>query len=112
MTSDSLYLRDMDVYTLSRGYGSNFGLLRTANSDFGLQKSFKNSYLLLDGMLGEYTVEMAIGGIQIIPMTNRPQGACGGFSRSLQKLSLCGRYRSDLRGEARSVLIWRIYRPQ
>jgi LPS-assembly protein len=49
-TSDSLYLRDMDVYTLSRGYGSNFGLLRTGNSDFGLQQSFENSYLLLDGM--------------------------------------------------------------
>src|SRR2546430_7617439 len=68
-------------------------------------------YLLLDGMLGEYTVEMAIGGIQIIPMTNRPQGACGGLSPSLQKLSLCGRYRSDLRGEARSGLILRIFRP-
>jgi LPS-assembly protein len=50
MTSDSLYLRDMDVYTLSRGYGSNFGLLRTGNSDFGIQQSFENSYLLLDGM--------------------------------------------------------------
>ncbi len=52
MTSDSLYLRDMDVYTLSRGYGSNynFGLLRTGNSDFGLIQSFENSYLMLDGM--------------------------------------------------------------
>ena len=49
-TSDALYWRDMDVYTLSRGYGSNFGLLRTGNSDFGLQQSFENSYLLLDGM--------------------------------------------------------------
>jgi len=50
-TSDSLYLRDMDVYTLSRGYGSNdYGLLRTGNSDFGLQQSFENSYVLLDGM--------------------------------------------------------------
>ncbi len=51
MTSDSVYLRDMDIYTLSRGYGPNvFGLLRTGNSDFGLQQSFENSYLLLDGM--------------------------------------------------------------
>jgi hypothetical protein len=50
MTSDSVYLRDMDVYTLSRGYGSNFGLLRTGNSDFGLIQSFENSYLQLDGM--------------------------------------------------------------
>jgi LPS-assembly protein len=50
MTSDNLYLRDMDVYTLSSGYGSNFGLLRTGNSDFGLQQSFENSYVLLDGM--------------------------------------------------------------
>jgi lipopolysaccharide assembly outer membrane protein LptD (OstA) len=49
MTSDSLYLRDMDVYTLSSGYGSNFGLLRTGNSDFGLQQSFDNSFVRLDG---------------------------------------------------------------
>ena len=48
-TSDSLYLRDMDIYTLSQGYGSNFGLLRTGNSDFGLQQSFENSYVRLDG---------------------------------------------------------------
>lgn len=47
--SDSVYWRDMDVYTLSRGYGSNFGLLRTGNSDFGLQQSFEDSYLKLDG---------------------------------------------------------------
>ena len=32
-------------------------------------------YLLLDGILGEYTVETGIGGIEIIPKTNRPQGA-------------------------------------
>ncbi len=49
-TSDSLYLRDMDVYTLSQeGYGSNFGLLRTGNSDFGIQQSLENSYISLNG---------------------------------------------------------------
>jgi len=32
-------------------------------------------YLLLDGMVGEYTVETGIGGIEIVPMTNRPEGA-------------------------------------
>lgn len=47
--SDSLYLREMDLYTLSRGYGSNFSVMRTANSDFGLQQSFTNSYLRLSG---------------------------------------------------------------
>lgn len=52
MTSDSIYLRDMDVYTLSTGYrfSSDYGLLRTGNSDFGLIQSFENSYLMLDGM--------------------------------------------------------------
>ena len=50
-TSDSLYLRDMDVHTLSRqGYGFNYGLLHTGDSDFGLIRSFENSYLMLDGM--------------------------------------------------------------
>ena len=50
MATDNLYFRDMDVYTLSHGYGSNFGLLRTGNSDFGLQQTFENSYVLFDGM--------------------------------------------------------------
>ena len=48
-TSDSLYLRDMDIYTLSQGLRLEFRPLRTGNSDFGLQQSFENSYVRLDG---------------------------------------------------------------
>src|SRR5579875_1925624 len=49
--SDSLYMRDMDVYTLSRGYQmDDYGLLNSGVSDFGVQQSFENSYLLFDGV--------------------------------------------------------------
>jgi LPS-assembly protein len=66
-TSDSVYLRDMDVYTLSRGYGSNFGLLRTGNSDFGLQQSFENSYARLDGMWIQDYIQAQQFALQTMP---------------------------------------------
>ncbi|HXR37236.1 MAG TPA: LPS assembly protein LptD [Candidatus Binataceae bacterium] len=66
-TSDSLYLRDMDLYTLSQGYGSNFGLLRTGNSDFGLQQSFENSYARLDGMWIQDYIQAQQFALQTMP---------------------------------------------
>lgn len=65
--SDSLYLREMDIYTLSRGYGSNFGVLRTANSDFGLQQSFTNSYLRLDGTWIQDLIQPPQFALQTLP---------------------------------------------
>jgi len=46
----------------------------------GFKKTPESTYetavhLLLDGMVGEYTVEKGIGGIEIIPTTDRPPGA-------------------------------------
>jgi LPS-assembly protein len=47
--SDSLYLREMNIYTLSRGYGSSFQVMRTADSHFGLIQSFEDSFVRLQG---------------------------------------------------------------
>lgn len=47
--SDSLYLREMNIYTLSRGYGSSFQVMRTADSHFGLIQSFEDSFVRMQG---------------------------------------------------------------
>ena len=57
----------MDLYTLSQGYGSNFGLLRTGNSDFGLQQSFENSYARLDGMWIQDYIQAQQFALQTMP---------------------------------------------
>jgi lipopolysaccharide assembly outer membrane protein LptD (OstA) len=47
--SDDLYLREMDVWTLSRGYGNNFGSQRDAQSHFGLLDEFDDGFARLQG---------------------------------------------------------------
>lgn len=47
--SDSLYLREMDVWTLSRGFGTNFGSLRDADSHLGLIDEFSDGFARLQG---------------------------------------------------------------
>jgi len=47
--SDSLYLREMNTWTLSRGFGSNFGSMRDAISHFGIIDQFENGFGRLQG---------------------------------------------------------------
>jgi len=47
--SDDLYMREMDVWTLSRGYGNNFGSLRDAQSHLGLLDEFDDGFARLQG---------------------------------------------------------------
>lgn len=47
--SDSLYLREINAHQLSRGYGTDLTLLRSADSHFGLIRSFDNSFLRVSG---------------------------------------------------------------
>ena len=65
--SDSLYLREMNIYTLSRGYGSNFGVLRTADSHFGLIDSFENSFLRLQGTWIQDLIQPQAMTLQTLP---------------------------------------------
>ncbi len=38
--SDSLYLREMNIWTLSKGFGNGYNTMRDAQSHFGLIDSF------------------------------------------------------------------------
>lgn len=65
--SDSLYLREMNIYTLSRGYGSGFQVLRTADSHFGLIQSFENSFLRMQGTWIQDTIQPQNFVLQTLP---------------------------------------------
>ena len=65
--SDSLYLREMDVWTLSRGYGNNFGSMRTAASDFGLLDEFENAFVRLQGQWNQDLIQPQQFALQRLP---------------------------------------------
>jgi len=65
--SDSLYLREMDVWTLSRGYGNNLGSMRVAPSDFGLLDEFENAFVRLQGQWNQDTIQPQEFALQRLP---------------------------------------------
>ena len=65
--SDSLYLRDMNVWTLSRGYGGNFGVTRDAISHFGLLQSFDDGFMRLQGIWNEDLIQDQQFALQTLP---------------------------------------------
>ncbi|MFI5352592.1 MAG: LPS-assembly protein LptD [Candidatus Binatales bacterium] len=82
--SDSLYLRDMNVWTLSRGYGGNFGVTRDAISHFGLLDSFDDGFLRLDGIWNEDLIQDQQFTLQTLPelLLSGRQDLGGGFAYS------------------------------
>jgi LPS-assembly protein len=65
--SDSLYLREMDVWTLSRGYGNNFGSMRVAPSDFGFLQEFHDAFVRLQGQWNQDTIQPQEFALQRLP---------------------------------------------
>jgi LPS-assembly protein len=65
--SDSLYLREMDVWTLSRGFGNNFGSLRNAASDFGFLDQFEDAYVNLKGTWNQDLIQPQQFALQRLP---------------------------------------------
>jgi lipopolysaccharide transport protein LptA len=65
--SDSLYLREMDVWTLSRGFGSNWGSLRNAESNFGLLDEFENGFAQLQGTWNQDLIQPQNYALQQLP---------------------------------------------
>jgi LPS-assembly protein len=65
--SDSLYLREMDVWTLSRGYGNNFGSMRTADSDFGFLDEFHDDFARLQGKWTQDLIQPQEFALQRLP---------------------------------------------
>lgn len=65
--SDSLYLREMDVWTLSRGLGTNFGSMRNAMSHFGLLDEFSGGFARLQGTWNEDLIQDQDFALQELP---------------------------------------------
>ena len=65
--SDDLYLREMDVWTLSRGYGNNFGSLRDAQSHLGLLDEFDDGFAQLQGTWHQDLIQAQPFALQQLP---------------------------------------------
>lgn len=66
--SDPLYLREMDVWTLSRGFGTNFGSARDAVSHFGLLDEFSpDGFARLQGTWHEDLIQAQPFALQELP---------------------------------------------
>jgi lipopolysaccharide assembly outer membrane protein LptD (OstA) len=65
--SDSLYLREVNVWTLSRGYGNNFGSMRDAVSNFGLIDEFENAFVRLAGNWNQDNIQPQEFALQRLP---------------------------------------------
>ena len=65
--SDSLYLREVNVWTLSRGYGNNFGSMRDAVSNFGLLDEFENAFVRLAGNWNQDNIQPQEFALQRLP---------------------------------------------
>ncbi|MGH7814788.1 MAG: LPS-assembly protein LptD [Candidatus Binataceae bacterium] len=68
--SDSLYLREMDVWTLSRGFGnytSEFQTLRNAASNFGFLDEFNGGFARLAGQWNQDLIQPQEFALQRLP---------------------------------------------
>ncbi len=68
--SDSLYLREMNVWTLSRGFGSNYGSMRNAQSHFGLLDEFENAFVKLEGTWNQDLIQPQEFALQRLPQAD------------------------------------------
>ena len=65
--SDSLYLREMNIWTLSKGFGNGFNTMRDAQSHFGLIDSFENGYAQLSGTWNQDLIQPQEFALQTLP---------------------------------------------
>jgi len=65
--SDDLYLREVDVWTLSRGYGVSFGSLRDAQSQLGVMDEFDDGFAQLRGLWHQDLIQSEPFALQQLP---------------------------------------------
>jgi LPS-assembly protein len=65
--SDSLYLREMNIWTLSKGFGNGYNTMRDAPSHFGLIDSFENGYAQLGGTWHQDLIQPQQFALQTLP---------------------------------------------
>jgi LPS-assembly protein len=95
--SDSLYLREMNLYTLSRGYGSGFGVLRDTISHFGFLQSFQNDFIRLQGIWTDDLIQPQGFALQTLPelRASGRRSILGGFAYSDYDLQAVNFRRAD-----------------
>jgi LPS-assembly protein len=65
--SDSLYLREMNIWTLSKGFGNGYNTMRDAQSHFGLVDSFEDGYAKLGGTWNQDLIQPQQYALQTLP---------------------------------------------
>lgn len=65
--SDSLYLREMNIWTLSKGFGNSYNTMRNAPADFGLIDSFQDGYAQLGGTWNQDLIQPQAFALQTLP---------------------------------------------
>lgn len=65
--SDSLYLREMNIWTLSKGFGNGYNTMTNAPSHFGLIDSFENGYAQLGGTWNQDLIQPQQYALQTLP---------------------------------------------
>ncbi|HUY18033.1 MAG TPA: LPS assembly protein LptD [Candidatus Binataceae bacterium] len=65
--SDPFLLRELNLLTLSRGFGNSFTSMRNAMSDFGAIDSFQNGYAQLSGVINQDLIQPQRYALQTLP---------------------------------------------
>lgn len=65
--SDALELREMNTWTLSRGFGNNFASLRDATSHFGVLDSYEDGYANIEGTFNQDLIQPQTFALQRLP---------------------------------------------
>ncbi len=66
-TSDSLLFRELDVWTLSRGYGNNYPTMRFLPSHLGLLDSYDDGFVQLQGTWNQDLIQPQQFALQTLP---------------------------------------------
>ena len=65
--SDSLYLREMNIWTLSKGFGNGYNTMRDAPAHFGLLDSFEDGYAQFGGTWNQDLIQPQEFALQRLP---------------------------------------------
>ncbi len=65
--SDPFLLRELNILTLSRGFGGSFTSMRNAVSDFGAIETFQNGYAQLNSVINQDLIQPQRYALQTLP---------------------------------------------
>ncbi|HZO82436.1 MAG TPA: LPS assembly protein LptD [Candidatus Binataceae bacterium] len=95
--SDSLYLREMNIWTLSRGFGNSYNTMRNAPADFGVIDSFENGFARLGGVWNQDLIQPQEFALQTLPelLVSGRKELFGGFAYADYNLQADNFWRSE-----------------